>query len=151
MMVCASVWPVYGQDAAATEEEAPALPESVDMSLGAVNSEFAMPKVLGGQETERGRSALGLEERRILMAENSDLYNIDANAIAESASFEGPPNINWEIKKRRRERQTEHRKLRKYQCCLKIPVISPILVYSSGLTTSGVPPRHFRSAWGAEV
>ncbi|KAF1081549.1 MAG: hypothetical protein GQF41_2355 [Candidatus Rifleibacterium amylolyticum] len=98
MMVCASVWPVYGQDAAATEEEAPALPESVDMSLGAVNSEFAMPEGFRGQETDEG-DLRWLEDVGILMAENSDLYNIDANAIAESASFEGPPNINWEIKK----------------------------------------------------
>jgi len=97
MFVCASVWPVYGQEGD-TATETPALPSSVDMSLGAVNSEMAMPEGFRGQETEEG-DLRWLEDVGILMAENSDLYNIDANAIAESASFEGPPNINWEIKK----------------------------------------------------
>ncbi len=97
MFVCASVWPVYGQDSG-TASEAPALPESVDMSLGVVNSDMLMPEGFRGQETEEG-DLRWLEDVGILMAENSNLYNIDANAIAESAKLEGPPNINWEIKK----------------------------------------------------
>ena len=99
MLVCTSVWPVYGQeDPAATEEEAPVLPESVDMSLGVVDSEYVMPEGFRGKESEEG-DLQWLEDVGYLMAENSDLYNVDANAIAESAKFEGAPNINWEIKK----------------------------------------------------
>ncbi|PKL50461.1 MAG: hypothetical protein CVV42_02905 [Candidatus Riflebacteria bacterium HGW-Riflebacteria-2] len=98
MFVCASVWPGYAQDTTATEEEAPALPESVDMSLGVVNSEYVMPEGFRGKDAEEG-DLQWLEDVGYLMAENSDLYNVDANAIAESAQFEGPPNINWEVKK----------------------------------------------------
>ena len=99
MFVCTSVWPVLGQtDAAATTEETPEIPGSVDMSLGVKDTTYVMPENFRGKETGEGDQQW-LEDVGYLMQENSDLYNVDAAAIAESANFEGEPNINWEVKK----------------------------------------------------
>lgn len=103
MVVCASMCPVYSQtdsDAAETADTADevVIPGSVDMSLGVADDQFVMPENFRGKEIEEGDQQW-LEDVGYLMAENSDLYNVDAGAIAESAQFKGAPNINWEIKK----------------------------------------------------
>ncbi|HAE39170.1 MAG TPA: hypothetical protein DCG57_11105, partial [Candidatus Riflebacteria bacterium] len=102
MFVCVASAPAYAQtgaaatDAAATEEAA--IPGSVDMSLGVKDTTYVMPENFRGKETGEGDQQW-LEDVGYLMQENSDLYNVDAAAIAESAKFEGEPNINWEVKK----------------------------------------------------
>ncbi len=95
LFVCGSIMPVIAQD---TEEETPALPESTDMTLGLVDEQFRMPDNFRGTQGEEG-DLQWLEDVGILMQENSDLYNVDAAAIAENAKFESEPNINWEVKK----------------------------------------------------
>lgn len=102
MFVCVASAPAYAQtgtaatDAAATEEAA--IPGSVDMSLGVKDTTYVMPENFRGKETGEGDQQW-LEDVGYLMQENSDLYNVDAAAIAESAKFAGEPNINWEVKK----------------------------------------------------
>lgn len=93
---CVVTGPAMAQDSTATA--APELPSSVDMTLGVQNTEFQMPEGFRGKEATEG-DLQWLEDVGILMAENSDLYNVDAAAIAEAAKFTSEPNINWEISK----------------------------------------------------
>lgn len=86
-----------GTDEAVAPEK-PAIPESTDMTLGVKDSKYVMPE--GFRDTTTGDGDLQwLEDVGYLMQENSDLYNVDAAAIAETAKFESEPNINWEVKK----------------------------------------------------
>lgn len=52
-----------------------------------------------------------LEDVGVLMQENSNLYNIDAAAIAEAAKFTSEPNITWEAKKKTTAAITSRRAL----------------------------------------
>lgn len=94
---CVMAGPVLAQE---TENatDTPKIPESVDMALGVTNTEFQMPEGFRGADSGDG-NLQWLEDVGILMAENSDLYNVDAAAIAEAAKFTSEPNINWEISK----------------------------------------------------
>jgi hypothetical protein len=100
LFVCTSATFLFSQEA--DEEEEPALPNSVEMNLEITNQEGLMPE--GFRNSEEGDGDLQwLEDVGILMAENSDLYNVDADAIAENAKFDSEPNINWEVKKENNE------------------------------------------------
>ncbi|MBU1107829.1 MAG: hypothetical protein KKB51_14240 [Candidatus Riflebacteria bacterium] len=98
VFVCVSVWPVFGQTDEATTEEESAIPGSTDMTLGVKDDKYVMPEGFRGKESGDG-DLQWLEDVGYLMQENSNLYNVDAAAIAESAKFESEPNINWEVKK----------------------------------------------------
>ena len=96
---CVSAHPLWSAeaDAAAAEQVAP-IPETTDMTLGVKDDKYVMKEGFRGTESGDGDQQW-LEDVGYLMQENSDLYNVDAAAIAESAKFESEPNINWEIKK----------------------------------------------------
>ncbi|MDN5278339.1 MAG: hypothetical protein PWR01_2304 [Clostridiales bacterium] len=89
---------VFAQDDSTTAEEPAPVPDSVPMTLGVKGQENVMPEGFRGSDPDSG-DIHWLEDVGYLMQENSDLYNIDAAAIAESAKFETEPNITWEIKK----------------------------------------------------
>lgn len=93
LVLCTCAQPGFAQDA---PEEA-VLPDSTDMTLGVKDSPYVMPENFRGKDTSDG-DIRWLEDVGYLMQENSNLYNVDAGAIAENAKFDGPPNINWEIK-----------------------------------------------------
>lgn len=98
LLVCTGIYAVSGAESAttaATEEET-TIPDSTDMTLGVVDSEFVMPEGFRNSDAP-SEDIHWLEDVGYLMAENSNLYNTDGAALAENAKFEGPPNINWEI------------------------------------------------------
>ncbi|MGM0600609.1 MAG: hypothetical protein ACQETH_12435 [Candidatus Rifleibacteriota bacterium] len=80
------------------EEEEETIPDSTDMTLDVTDDEYVMEEGFRGSEEGDG-DLQWLEDVGYLMQENSDLYNVDAGAIAEAAEFEGEPNINWEVQK----------------------------------------------------
>jgi hypothetical protein len=98
LLVCTGIYAVSGAEStteAATEEET-TIPDSTDMTLGVVESEFVMPEGFRGSDAP-SEDIHWLEDVGYLMAENSNLYNTDGAALAENAEFEGPPNITWTI------------------------------------------------------
>jgi hypothetical protein len=102
-MVCGTVGPVMAQGTEAAADatagtEAVEIPESTDMTLGVKDDKYVMPEGFRGKNTEEG-DLQWLEDVGYLMQENSDLYNVDAAAIAEASKFTSEPNINWEVKK----------------------------------------------------
>ncbi len=97
-IVCGAVGPVMAQETDAAATDKPAIPESTDMTLGVKDDKYVMPEGFRGKTTEEG-DLQWLEDVGYLMQENSDLYNVDAAAIAEASKFTSEPNINWEVKK----------------------------------------------------
>ncbi|HPT45583.1 MAG TPA: hypothetical protein PLM07_06765 [Candidatus Rifleibacterium sp.] len=98
-----TVCPVTAQDtgtatADETKKEEVKIPESTDMTLGVKDSPVTLPENFRGKEAEEG-DLQWLEDVGVLMQENSNLYNVDAAAIAEAAKFSSEPNITWEVKK----------------------------------------------------
>jgi len=89
--------PVNAQETASATEEVK-IPDSTDMTLGVKDSPVTLPTNFRGKEAEEG-DLQWLEDVGVLMQENSNLYNIDAAAIAEAAKFTSEPNITWEVKK----------------------------------------------------
>lgn len=101
------VMPVSAQEVkdAAADPKKPAIPESTDMTLDVKDSKYVMPKDFRGNVGGEG-DLQWLEDVGYLMQENSNLYNVDAAAIAESAKFESEPNINWEVSKENEDGST---------------------------------------------
>jgi len=99
-----TVCPVIAQETAAAPEGETAsttkvvIPDSTDMTLEVKDSPVTLPTNFRGKEAEEG-DLQWLEDVGVLMQENSNLYNIDAAAIAEAAKFTSEPNITWEVKK----------------------------------------------------
>ena len=74
------------------------IPSSTDMSLKVVNQKNVMPDGFRGSKKGTG-NLQWLEDVGYLMAENSNLYNVNAGAIAKAAKFTSKPSITWEVKK----------------------------------------------------
>jgi hypothetical protein len=98
--IFASSYPAICAEADVEEAEAEeeTIPDSTDMTLDVTDDEYVMEEGFRGSEEGDG-DLQWLEDYGYLMQENSDLYNVDADAIAEAAQFEGEPNINWEVQK----------------------------------------------------
>lgn len=101
LYVCATMLPVIAAEAEVTEatetEEAVTIPDSTDMTLGMKSSPYVLPEGFRGGDPDSSLVHC-LEDVYYEKNEHSLIYNPEASALAEGATFESEPNITWETK-----------------------------------------------------